>query len=266
MTGGGSVFHDLGNLNFCFIMNNSGESHWNFETYTRPVLDVLQELGIDARLQGRNDLTIEGLKFSGNAKKVFKEKTLQHGTILFSSKMTDLSQALKANPLKFSDKSVKSIRARVTNVSDHLKQALSLEEFVDRIHSHVRSLYPQAQDYVFTEAERSEIQRLVDTKYASWDWNFGTSPQYNLCKGIRTKAGTIEFYLNVKNGRIASLKIFGDYFGKEDTEELSASYPDLPIRKSRFAKRSKSSILGPFSAKSKLRRSSRFILTTAFSC
>lgn len=223
MTGGGTVFHDLGNLNFCFIVNNAGDGSWTFEKYTAPVLKVLQELGIDARLEGRNDLTIAGMKFSGNAKLVWQDKTLQHGTILFSSKMTDLSAALNVNPLKFADKAVKSVRARVTNVSEHLAKALSLGDFIDLVHSHVRSLYPEAEDYSFDDTEKQVIQSLVDSKYDTWEWNYGTSPKYNFYKAIRISAGTIEFYLNVVKGKIDKLQIYGDFFGRKEIEDLETA-------------------------------------------
>jgi lipoate-protein ligase A len=230
MTGGGTVFHDLGNLNFCFIMNSGDERTDNFETYTRPVLQVLQELGLDARLEGRNDLTIDGRKFSGNAKLIWQDKVLQHGTILFKSRMTDLSQALKVNPLKFSDKAVKSVASRVTNITEHLPQLLEMEDFIQRIREHVHSLYPQAQDYEFTAEETAFIQNLVDTKYSTWDWNFGTSPKYNFSKAIRTSAGTVEFYLQVEKGIISSIKICGDFFPAHNPAELEKELAGLPHR------------------------------------
>ena len=118
LTGGGAVFHDLGNINFTFIENGSKP---DFQKFTRPILDVLIDLGVDARFEGRNDLTIGGRKFSGNAIAVWKNRTLEHGTLLFSAVMEDLSGALKVNPLKFEDKAVKSTRSRVTNISEHLK-------------------------------------------------------------------------------------------------------------------------------------------------
>lgn len=228
MTGGGTVFHDLGNLNFCFIMNTEKESTENFETYTRPVLQVLQELGLDARLEGRNDLTIDGRKFSGNAKLVWNDKVLQHGTILFSARMTDLSQALKVNPLKFQDKAVKSVASRVTNISEHLSQPMSMDEFVQRIRDHVHSLYPQAEDYEFTEAENRFIAKMVKVKYSTWEWNFGKSPKYNFHKVIRTSGGTIEFYLHVINGIISSAKICGDFFPAYDPSELEEILCGMP--------------------------------------
>ncbi len=228
MTGGGTVFHDLGNLNFCFIMNQEEEKTDNFETYTRPVLQVLQELGLDARLEGRNDLTLDGRKFSGNAKLVWRDKVLQHGTILFSSRMTDLSSALRVNPLKFKDKAVKSVISRVTNISEHLPQPLALDDFILRIREHVHSLYPAARDYEFTPEETAFIHNLVQTKYSTWDWNFGSSPRYNFSKAIRTPAGTIEFYLHVDKGIICSAKIFGDFFPQQDPEEIEHILTGLP--------------------------------------
>jgi len=228
MTGGGTVFHDLGNLNFCFIMNTEEDNTASFETYTRPVLQVLQELGLDARLEGRNDLTIGGKKFSGNAKLIWQNKVLQHGTILFSSRMTDLSQALRANPLKFEDKAVKSVSSRVTNISEHLSQPMELDVFIQKIRDHVHSLYPSAQDYEFTPEETDFIDNLVKTKYSTWDWNFGSSPKYNFRKSIRTADGTIELCLQVRNGTIASAKIYGDFFPNHDPAELEQVLTGLP--------------------------------------
>jgi lipoate-protein ligase A len=213
-------------------MNTGEESTTNFETYTKPVLQVLQELGLDARLEGRNDLTICGRKFSGNAKLIWQDKVLQHGTILFAAKMTDLSQALKANPLKFNDKAVKSVSARVTNISEHLTQPLELDDFIDRIRRHVHNLYPDAQDYMLTQQETALIEELVRTKYSAWEWNFGTSPKYNFSKAIRTSAGTVEFYLQVEKGNISTINIYGDFFPQQDPQELETILTGLPHEES----------------------------------
>ena len=109
----------------------------DFKKYTLPILEVLQGLGVDARFEGRNDLTIDGKKFSGNAEHVFKNKVLHHGTLLFTSEMKSVSGALKINPLKYSDKAVKSVPKRVTNISDHLKVPITLEEFTQKIMDHI---------------------------------------------------------------------------------------------------------------------------------
>jgi lipoate-protein ligase A len=228
LTGGGTVFHDLGNLNFSFLMNSADTDTADFAHYTAPVLEVLNDLGVPAILEGRNDLTINGMKFSGNAKHVQNGKTLQHGTILFNSHVESLTQALKVNPLKFSDKAVKSIRARVTNVIDHLPRPMKLGEFIPLVRSKVHSLYPDARDYSLSIDDRQAVQSLVDSKYGSWDWNFGKSPQYNLANAIRSAGGTIELYLDVANEVITSLKIFGDFFSSQDINELERYFSGIP--------------------------------------
>ena len=224
LSGGGAVFHDLGNLNFTFTMKSEDENMINFRKYTEPILEVLQNMGIDARFAGRNDLTIEGKKFSGNAMHIWKNKVLSHGTLLFSSHMPDLSAALNVDPLKFRDKAVKSIRSRVTNISEHLKEPMDVLQFADLIEDHIMKKYPDAILYELTKEDHRKINELVKSKYETWDWNFGYSPKYNFRKILRTeKCGTIEFDLDVHDGIIRKIRIYGDYFGKYDTDEIEAA-------------------------------------------
>ena len=219
-TGGGAVFHDPGNLNFTFIMKEHSGETADFRKYTQPIIDVLQAMDVDAKFEGRNDMTIEGKKFSGNAKAFYNGKILQHGTLLFNSTLPNLSQALKLNPLKYRDKAVKSISSRVTNISEHLKHDITLEEFEKRIVDHVRTMYADAKVYELTEEDRAAIQKLVDEKYGTWDWNFGNSPKYNFQKGIKTSGGHVEVNLEVRKGQIEEVKIFGDFFNTRDVSEL----------------------------------------------
>jgi lipoate---protein ligase len=224
LSGGGAVFHDLGNLNFTFTMKSEDDNKIDFRKYTNPILEVLQSIGIDAMFEGRNDLTIEGKKFSGNAMHIWKNKVLSHGTLLFSSHMPDLSAALNVDPLKFTDKAVKSVRSRVTNISDHLKAPMDVMQFANLIEEHIISKYPDARFYELTQEDHTRIEELVRTKYNTWDWNFGYSPKYNFRKILRTeKSGTIEFDLDVHDGIIQKVKIYGDYFGKYDTEEMEVA-------------------------------------------
>jgi len=228
MTGGGAVFHDPGNLNFTFIKKGSAQKSVEFRKYTQPILDVLNSYGVDAIFEGRNDLTIKGKKFSGNAKLFYKDKILQHGTLLFSSKLPDLSDALKINPLKFQDKAIKSIRSRVTNISEHLTQPLSLEVFEDSLIKHVRNMYADSKIYELSAADIKAIDQLVAEKYSTWDWNFGSSPKYNFQKGIKAKGGHVEINLEVKNGTIQGAKLFGDFFSSKDIEELEQKLEGVP--------------------------------------
>jgi lipoate-protein ligase A len=223
ISGGGAVFHDLGNLNFTFIRNSEEGAQVDFRKFTRPILDVLQTMGINAKFEGRNDLTIDGKKFSGNAEHVWKNRTLHHGTLLFSAVMTDLSAALKVNPLKFTDKAVKSVRSRVTNISEHLKEKMDVLEFRDRIMKHIMVMYPDSKEYQYTPEDVSGIVRLRDEKFSKWEWNFGYSPKYDFEKMIRTEGGSVEFHFNVDKGIIQDIRIFGDFFHKHDIEEVEKS-------------------------------------------
>lgn len=228
LSGGGAVFHDPGNLNFTFIKTNQKNKDVDFRKYTQPILEVLNHLGVEAKFEGRNDLTIKGKKFSGNAKHVYQDKVLQHGTLLFSSKLPDLSKALKVNPLKYKDKAVKSVRSRVTNISEHLSNPISLEQFEERIIQHVRSLYTDSEIYNLTQEDQEAINLLVEQKYNTWAWNYGSSPQYNFQKGIKTTGGHIEMNLEVKKGNIVNAKIFGDFFNTKDIGELEKLFIGMP--------------------------------------
>ncbi len=220
LSGGGAVYHDLGNLNFSFTRTGENTEMVDFRRYTKPILDVLETLGVHAIFEGRNDLTIDGKKFSGNAEHVFKNKVLHHGTILFSSEMKDISGALKVNPLKYKGRGIKSVPNRVTNISAHLKEKVSLEEFTNKIMDYIVSAFPEAKMYEFTPSDLEKIGEIRDEKYATWEWNYGYSPDYDFTEGMRTKGGTVEMNMNVSGGMITDVKIYGDFFHIKDIEPI----------------------------------------------
>ena len=229
LSGGGAVFHDLGNLNFTFTQKSEEENKINFQKYTQPILEVLQRMGVNALFEGRNDLTIDGRKFSGNAMHIWKNKVLHHGTLLFSSEIPDLSEALKVDPTKFQDKAVKSVRSRVTNITDHLKEEMDVMQFADRIEQYIIETNPQATLYELTEEDTERIQELADTKYGTWKWNFGYSPKYNFKKVLQAPgSGIIDLNLDVHDGIIKQIKIYGDYFGVFDSEEIEQALIGIP--------------------------------------
>ena len=228
LSGGGAVFHDLGNLNFTFIEHANNDRLIDFQKYTQPIIAVLRSLDVDARFEGRNDLMIEGRKFSGNAEHVFRDRVLHHGTLLFASELADLSGALNANPAKFTDKAIKSVRSRVTNISHHLKKPLDLEEFRDRILCYMMDNYTDCEPYNYTDNDITAISKLRDEKYATWDWNFGQSPGYNMVNSLRTGGGNLELHLDVQNGVIRHIRIFGDFFNIADIAELEQLLTGMP--------------------------------------
>lgn len=223
ISGGGAVFHDLGNLNFTFIRTGEEGNLVDFKKFTLPIIEVLQKMGVNAKFEGRNDLTIEGKKFSGNAEHVWKNRTLHHGTILFSSVISDLTKALKVNPLKFKDKAVKSIRSRVTNVSEHLEEKMDVTEFSNRIMKHIMEKYEDSESYEFTPDDIKKIEEIKDEKFGKWEWNFGYSPKYNFQRLIKTNGGTVEFHIDVEKGIMKDVKIYGDFFHKYDIEIVEKS-------------------------------------------
>lgn len=220
ISGGGAVYHDLGNLNFSFTKAEKDSNLSNFEKFTRPIVEVIRSLGGNATFEGKNDLMIEGKKIAGNAAHIYKNKILHHGCLLFSSEMKNVSEALKINPVKYQDKGIKSIPKRVTNISEHLTTQVSLEEFTKKLMDHVLTTFPGARLYKFTEEDNKKIRQLRDEKYATHQWNYGKSPDYNFKKAVRTKGGLLEMNLEVKKGLIEKVKIFGDFFSEKGITQI----------------------------------------------
>ncbi|MDD4847592.1 MAG: lipoate--protein ligase [Bacteroidales bacterium] len=221
LTGGGAVFHDLGNLNFSFFKNKTpNEKEINFRQHTQPIIDALQSLKIPVEFSGRNDLTINGKKISGNAMLFYKDRVLEHGTLLFDTQKNILTNALKVDPTKFSDKAVKSIQNRVTNISEHLSAPLSVLQFKDYLMQFIQQNFTNNPIDTITEFEERQIEQLVTKKYNTWKWNFGQSPEYAFNRKIRTEGGSIQLSLNVKKGLIENVKFYGDFFSYKDIESL----------------------------------------------
>ena len=215
LSGGGAVFHDLGNINFTFISCNDN-SFSDFKKFTMPIVEALKELNVHAEFSGRNDLLIDGQKFSGNAQYNYKNKVMHHGTLLFSSEINDLSNALKVKPSKFQGKSVKSVKSRVTNISSHLDKKMTVLEFKDYLMDFINKRDENSHFYELNDKDIESINKLVEEKYSTWEWNFGYSPKYSLYNELKYPGGNVEFSLDVHDGLIKDIKFFGDFFGKED--------------------------------------------------
>jgi lipoate-protein ligase A len=220
MSGGGTVYHDLGNLNFSFHTLLGQNDFGDFSFFTKPVVNMLNTLGVPAELKGRNDLLVDGKKFSGNAKLARHGKMIQHGTILLNSEMEVLGEALKVNPLKFIDKATKSNRGRVTNLIDYLPKETTTETLKELLTAEIIKNNPEAKRYQLSLEDLAGIEQLMEEKYETWDWNFGFSPQYNFKKAIKIPAGFIEVHLDVVHGIIEKAKIFGDFFASMPIEDL----------------------------------------------
>lgn len=220
LSGGGAVYHDLNNLNYTIISNNTQEGAFDFQTFSKPVIDTLAKLGVKAEFTGRNDLEINGQKFAGNAQAYYKGRMMHHGCLLFDVDMSVLGQALKVSKDKIESKGIKSVRARVTNIVDHLSDKITVQEFSDAILAQMNEEYPEMDEYVLSDAELSEIQAMRDNQFATWDWTYGKAPEYTIERGVRYPAGKITTYANVENSTIKSVKIFGDFFGVKPVDDI----------------------------------------------
>lgn len=181
ISGGGTVYHDLGNINFAFICNGQKNKLIDFERFTSPIISILQGMGLDAKFEGHNDIRLKGKKISGNAEHGYRSRIMHHGTLLFSSKLDDLRSALKVNG-SYTDKAVASVPSSVTNIQDHLENNMSASEFMIAL---VKKLIDQ-EDCELAEISKSDkkaIQLLMDKKYNQWEWNLGASPNYTFHKG-----------------------------------------------------------------------------------
>ncbi|MFB7813795.1 lipoate--protein ligase [Paenibacillus chitinolyticus] len=221
LSGGGAVYHDHGNLNFSFITKDDGESFHNFRKFTEPVVQALRKLGVDANLSGRNDIQVGERKISGNAMFATKGRLFSHGTLLFQSDIEHVVSALRVKADKIQSKGIKSIRSRVANIAEFLNKPMTIEEFrqelLETIFGMSASEVPQ---YVLTEKDWKAIHELSAERYGNWDWNYGKSPKSELVNSERFPVGTIDVRMNLEEGRIGKMKIYGDFFGVKDVEEI----------------------------------------------
>ncbi len=232
LSGGGAVYHDHGNLNYGFITRDSGKDiNEVFRDLTAPVIDVLGKLGADASFSGRNDLVIDGKKISGVAQYHTGVKVLLHGTLLFSADLNKVTQSLNADPRKFKDKSVKSVKSRVTNISNYLSRPITIEEFAAILSREVVLRFPGTERYELTDRDKEQIRYLADSKYSSWEWVYGNSPSFSYWNELKYEKGILDIGLNVEEGIISELKIYGDYFGSRDIDEMTGRFIGIPYEK-----------------------------------
>ncbi len=222
ISGGGAVYHDLGNLNFSFMTPSVHGRFNRYELFTSPVVDVLQDLGVPAVLGGRNDILADGRKISGNAQFARPDRMFSHGTLLFDSNLDDVTEALVPRPGKVESKGVKSIRSRVANIAEFLREPITVIELRERILERIfgtrdRTNIPTLE---LDHSDRTQIDALVQRKYGSWDWNYGENPRCNVQRSHRFPAGEIDVRINVEGGRVSTIRIFGDFMGREDVAEL----------------------------------------------
>jgi lipoate-protein ligase A len=222
ISGGGTVYHDDGNLNFSFLTKFSPESIHNFKKFTHPVIKTLNELGVKAELNGRNDITVDGRKISGNAQFSNTKAMFSHGTVLFDSNLDDVVEALNVKIDKIESKGIKSIRSRVGNISEYLTQKMNIFDFRQKL---IESIFGSSENYPvynLRDSQWKEVYDLANSKYRNWDWNYGRSPEFNIQKVKRFDFGQIDARIDVKDGVIQNIKIYGDFLAHGDTIDIES--------------------------------------------
>lgn len=228
LSGGGAVYHDRGNLNFSLITPGDPQASADFSRCLNPILSALRSLGLAAELTGRNDLTLNGAKFSGNAYYHTRAGSVIHGTLLYNTDLEVLTKALRPRPEKLQSKGIKSARSRVTNIKDALPGVSGVEELETAI---VRHFFPKEPvTRLFSSSEMSEIEAIADKRYRSALWNWGESPAYNIRRCFRSDCGWIDFRADVRADTLRRARFFGDFFTAGDTADLEAALEEIPWR------------------------------------
>ncbi|WP_373484094.1 lipoate--protein ligase [Acetobacterium sp.] len=217
ITGGGTIYTDMGGWQFSFITRGLAETI-DFNKYIGPVIEGLKKLDVPAEFNSRNDLVIDGKKFSGNAQCMLNGYTLHHGSLLFNTDFEQMVKCLTVDDYKIISKGIKSVKERVTNISEHLTKPIDTDTFRKLM---VESIMQGSKaEYKLTAADLDRINVIAREKFASWEWNYGKSPKFNITRTGRFDGGKMEFKLDVNNGKIIDCTIYGDFFGTMDIKVL----------------------------------------------
>jgi len=218
MSGGGAVFHDFGNLNYTFITSSSDDCLNNYKKFTDPVIRALNKMGILAEFSGRNDIVVDGKKISGNAQYYYKDRMFHHGTLLYNANLLAVKDALNVKQNKLISKGVKSVAARVTNISNYVTKDMDTKEFRDVLLDLMTN--DGSEEVILNEFDINEIEKLSNQKYSSWDWIYGVTPKFDVNNTKRFSGGEVQVLYSVKNGKFYNVKIYGDFLSSKNTDEI----------------------------------------------
>lgn len=222
ISGGGAVYHDLNNLNYTIISNESKDSrNFDFKSFSEPVIHTLKDMGVEAEFSGRNDITIDGKKICGNAQAYLDGRVMHHGCLLFDVDLSVLSKALETSKDVVDSKGVKSVRSRVTNILPYLQKGITVNEFSDSILNHMKEKHPYMMEYTLSDEDLQNIEKSRAEKFGNWNWNFGSNPIAEIIRERRYPAGKTQLFINTKNGVIKDVLFYGTFFGvKSDLTEV----------------------------------------------
>lgn len=234
MTGGGAVYHDLGNVNYSLLIAERHPGADSFARFARPVVETLQKMGVPALFSGRNDIEVEGKKVSGSAQCCVKDRTLFHGTLLFDANMEMLSKVLNPSKMKMESKGVRSVRARVGNLKALLPE-MSVEQFIEELKGHLQHFAGVPEEVPAGWIAKAEL--LANEKYRTWEWNWGTPFESTWENKAKFPAGVVELKLKVRNGVAEEVRIQGDFFG--ECAPLQEALQNVQFRRQAFVEKLK---------------------------
>lgn len=211
LSGGGTVYHDLGNLNFSFITSYDGKNFHNYRKFVQPIVNALNKMGVPAELSSRNDIFVKGRKISGNAQFAQKGRMLSHGTLLLNANLDKVVNSLNVSDVNIHSKSIKSVRSKVANINEFLQTSLYMDEFKEIILEAIFEGKEYIDEYILQEEDWRFIHEISQEKYQQWEWNFGRSPKFSIVKSNRFPAGSIEVKLIIEHGLILQAAIIGDF-------------------------------------------------------
>ena len=225
VTGGGAVYHDLGNLNYT-IVGRSEDLERDYPKYASIMAKALQKLGVPATLSGRNDILVEGRKVSGFAKRVCKNRLMVHGTLMYNVDVDVLTKVLNPSNTKLQSKGIASVRSRVANLCEYLPNVPDIQTFSKQLEE-ILSHHYQDTEYQLSEEDLANIQQLTDKKFATWEWNYGRSPKATLTHSARLACGTVEIHLTLAENRISSCRFGGDFLGNLPATDLESALIEI---------------------------------------
>lgn len=232
-TGGGAVYHDLGNINYSFITDVGRQEDISFEKFTQPVVSALNELGLNASASGRNDIVVDGKKVSGTAQRISGGRILHHGTLLFDSNPSLVAEALNADPHKFRDKASKSVHSRIGNIRDFLKEDMEIQQFWDYLKETLSKGEFVKSELIDVDIDK--IKELRSNKYVTWDWNFGKTREYSMRNKVYLPGGILEACVEVEKGIVIDIDFLGDFMAVRSLDDVRNKLTGIVFKRDVFA-------------------------------
>ena len=229
LSGGGAVYHDMGNLNFTFITDADKMDGIDLHMFCVPIVETLRSFGVQAEISGRNDITVDGKKFSGNSQYVREGRVMHHGTIMFDSDLTTVTQALQVDRDKIQSKGIKSVASRVTNLRPYMPEGTTLEQFRQRLLEYLSAAEP-LHTLTLTAADETQIEAIRAARYATWEWNYGRSPKFDVTRKRYWDGGCLEASVSIADGRITDVRFCGDFLAVRDMDALLAALKGTAYR------------------------------------